>query len=282
MSIKSIFIYFVSLLLIGCSSGQNDSSIIIIPGPPQDLGWEFEQTPFWQDEFDYNGLPDTEKWGYDIGGSGWGNNELQYYTDKIENAKVENDILTITARKEDFEGKSYTSTRLVSRTKGDLLYGRVEVRAKVPAGKGTWPAIWMLPTDWEYGGWPKSGEIDIMEHVGYDPEVIHMSTHCEAYYWVLNNQKTATRKVTGAITEFQVYRMDWTPFAIKGYINDQHLFTSYNEGTGYAAWPFDKRFHIILNVAVGGHWGGAQGIDDNSFPASMEIDYVRFYKMIPK
>jgi beta-glucanase (GH16 family) len=282
MKCKISLISVLVVLFTGCSSGQKDRSVIIIPGPPQDLGWEFETTPFWYDEFDYTGLPDPVKWDYDLGGSGWGNNELQYYTNRIENAKVENGILTITARKENFEEKSYTSTRLVSRKKGDLLYGRVEARAKVPAGRGTWPAIWMLPTDWEYGGWPKSGEIDIMEHVGYDPEVIHMSTHCEAYYWVLNNQKTATRKVPGAITDFQLYRVDWTPFAIKGYINDQHIFTSYNEGTGPAVWPFDKRFHIILNVAVGGSWGGAQGVDDNIFPASMEIDYVRFYKMIPK
>lgn len=282
MKCKISLISVLVVLFTGCSSGQKDRSVIIIPGPPQDLGWEFETTPFWYDEFDYTGLPDPVKWDYDLGGSGWGNNELQYYTNRIENVKVENGILTITARKENFEEKSYTSTRLVSRKKGDLLYGRVEARAKVPAGRGTWPAIWMLPTDWEYGGWPKSGEIDIMEHVGYDPEMIHMSTHCEAYYWVLNNQKTATRKVPGAITDFQLYRVDWTPFAIKGYINDQHIFTSYNEGTGPAVWPFDKRFHIILNVAVGGSWGGAQGVDDNIFPASMEIDYVRFYKMIPK
>lgn len=282
MKCKISLISVLVVLFTGCSSGQKDRSVIIIPGPPQDLGWEFETTPFWYDEFDYTGLPDPVKWDYDLGGSGWGNNELQYYTNRIENVKVENGILTITARKENFEEKSYTSTRLVSRKKGDLLYGRVEARAKVPAGRGTWPAIWMLPTDWEYGGWPKSGEIDIMEHVGYDPEMIHMSTHCEAYYWVLNNQKTATRKVPGAITDFQLYRIDWTPFAIKGYINDQHIFTSYNEGTGPAVWPFDKRFHVILNVAVGGSWGGAQGVDDNIFPASMEIDYVRFYKMIPK
>ncbi|MDP3462945.1 MAG: glycoside hydrolase family 16 protein, partial [Bacteroidales bacterium] len=182
--------------LISCQS-EKDTSIIVIPGPPQDLGWQFETEPFWFDEFDYTGLPDSAKWGYDIGGHGWGNNELQYYTDRIENSEVGNGILTITARKETIENNNYTSARLVSRTKGDILYGRVEVKAKIPAGKGTWPAIWMLPTDWEYGGWPDSGEIDIMEHVGYDQDMIHMSTHCKAYYWRLNNQKTATRKVPG-------------------------------------------------------------------------------------
>lgn len=268
--------------LTSCNAKDEGKPQIVIPGPPQDLGWEFESSPFWHDEFDYEGSPNPAKWDYDIGGHGWGNNELQFYTNRHENVSVSNGVLTITARKETFESNQYTSTRLVSRNKGDLLYGRVEVRARVPAGKGTWPAIWMLPTDWEYGGWPKSGEIDIMEHVGHDQDMIHMSTHCEAYYWVLNNQKTGTRRVEGATTNFQTYRIDWTPFAIRGYINDIAVFTSINEGKGYQVWPFDKRFHIILNVAVGGNWGGAQGVDPAAFPASMEVDFVRFYRMIPK
>jgi len=280
--------FFVSTLLLAlfsllsCMADDNWKPMIVIPGPPEDLGWEFESSPFWYDEFDYQGKPDPSKWGYDIGGHGWGNNELQFYTDRIENASVANGILTITARKEEYSERQFTSTRLVSRNKGDLLYGRVEVRVKVPAGRGTWPAVWMLPTDWEYGGWPKSGEIDIMEHVGHNQDVIHISTHTEAYYWVLNNQKTAAKRVEGATTNFQLYRVDWTPFAIRGFINDVHIFTHLNEGKGYQSWPFDKRFHIILNVAVGGNWGGAQGVDPNAFPASMEVDYVRFYRMIPK
>ncbi|MDP2235116.1 MAG: glycoside hydrolase family 16 protein [Bacteroidales bacterium] len=280
----TVFLTVLFYFFLASCGGNKESNkpIIILPGPPQDLGWTFEEAPFWFDEFDYNGLPDPAKWGYDIGGGGWGNNELQYYTSLLRNASVGNGLLTITALKEQFENRQYTSTRLVSKNKGDILYGRVEVKAKIPAGRGTWPAIWMLPTDWEYGNWPSSGEIDIMEHVGYDLNVIHMSTHCEAYYWRLNNQKTATRKVENATTEFQIYRIDWTPYAIRGYINNQHLFTSVNEGGGYKVWPFDKRFHLILNIAIGGDWGGQQGIDDNIFPASMEIDYVRFYRMNPK
>jgi beta-glucanase (GH16 family) len=255
---------------------------IIIPGPPQDHNWTFETSPFWFDEFDYQGLPDPLKWGYDIGGSGWGNNELQYYTDDIKNVVVGNGVLSINAIKEVREGKNYTSTRLVSKFKGDLLYGRVEVRAKIPAGRGTWPAIWMLPTDWEYGGWPSSGEIDIMEHVGYDLNKIHISTHSEAFYWRIGTQRTATKVIENATTEFHLYRIDWTPYAIRGYIDDVHIFTSVNDGTGYKAWPFDKRFHLILNVAIGGDWGGQQGVDDTIFPVSMEVDYVRFFKMISK
>ncbi len=279
---------FLSFLIaaLACKSCAGQDSIkkpnIIIPGPPQDLGWDFESSPTWYDEFDYQGLPDPKRWDYDIGGHGWGNNELQFYTNRIENASVGNGLLTITARKEEWENKNYTSTRLVSRNKGDFLYGRVEVRAKLPAGRGTWPAIWMLPTDWVYGGWPSSGEIDIMEHVGFDENKVHISTHSEAYYWRIGTQRTASKTIQNATTEFHLYRIDWTPYAIRGYIDNLHIFTSVNDGTGYKAWPFDKRFHLLLNLAIGGDWGGQQGVDNSIFPVSFEIDYVRYYKMIPK
>lgn len=271
------------LLLFACS-GKGDGTAVtpVTPQGPIDSGWTFETTPVWADEFDYTGLPDHTKWGYDIGGSGWGNNELEYYTDSITNAEVANSILTITAKKEAKNGLNYTSARLVTKGKGDFLYGRIEVKAKLPAGKGTWPAIWMLPTDWFYGGWPKSGEIDIMEHVGYDPNVVHITAHTEAYYFKINTQKTSTRKIDNAITAFHTYRMDWTPYALRGYIDDQLIFQFANEGKGYTVWPFNKRFHLLLNVAVGGDWGGAQGIDDTIFPAAMQVDYVRVYKMINK
>src|SRR5688572_27819291 len=147
----------------------------------QGPNWKFESTPTWADEFEYTGKPDASKWGYDIGGGGWGNNELQYYTDNIKNAAVAKGLLMITAIREPAGGREYSSARLVSKNKGDFLYGRIEVKAKLPTGKGTWPAIWMLPTDWEYGGWPSSGEIDIMEHVGFDQDRVHITVHTEAY-----------------------------------------------------------------------------------------------------
>jgi beta-glucanase (GH16 family) len=140
----------------------------------------------------------------------------------------------------------------------------------------------MLPTDWAYGDWPKSGEVDIMEHVGYDQDVIHISSHTEAYYFKINTQKTSTKKIVNATTAFHLYRMDWTPYALRGYIDDQLIFQFANEGKGYTVWPFDKRFHLLLNVAVGGDWGGANGVDDTIFPTAMQIDYVRVYKMINK
>ncbi len=249
---------------------------------PVDKAREFEKVPSWADEFDYEGFPDTAKWDYDIGGSGWGNNELQYYTKELENARVGDGVLKITAIKKDKEGKEYTSTRLVSRKKGDFLYGRFEVKAKLPTGKGTWPAAWMLPTDWVYGGWPRSGEIDIIEHVGYDQDNVHMSVHTQSYNHTIGTQKTSSKLVPGVSEDFHLYRIDWTPYAIRGYVDDVHLFEFINDGNGIDSWPFDQKFHFLLNLAVGGNWGGAQGVDPSVFPQTMEVDYVRVYDMIEK
>lgn len=268
-----------------CSSGKEIEEPVYVPPTPNvivDKQWSFESTPFWADEFDYTGLPLDSKWDYDLGGSGWGNNEKQQYTNSINNVNVSGGLLTITAKKENVNGMAYTSTRLVTRNKLDVLYGRIEVKAKLPTGKGTWPAIWMLPTDRSYGDWPKSGEIDIMEHVGYDQNNVHFSTHTEAYYFKINTAKTITKNIPDASTAFHLYRVDWTPYAIRGYYDNVKVFEFANEGTGYKVWPFDKRFHILLNLAVGGDWGGAQGIDDSIFPQKLDIDYVRYYKMIEK
>lgn len=271
----------VLMITTACSKSSDGEGGVFTPSPPVDKGWEFESTPFWKDEFEYTGLPDPAKWGYDVGGHGWGNNELQYYTEeREENARVEDGKLVITAIRENIQGREYSSARIVSRGKGDFLYGRFEIRAKLPAGRGTWPAIWMLPTDWEYGNWPSSGEIDIMEHVGYDPNNVLMSVHTEAYNHMIGTQKSGGKNVPTAIDSFHVYRIDWTPYAIRGFIDGEQIFTFVNEGKGYKTWPFDKKFHLLMNLAVGGNWGGAQGIDETIFPARFEIDYVRVYRMI--
>lgn len=268
-----------------CSSGEDEGDPTFLPPTTVvivDKNWSFESTPAWSDEFDYTGLPATAKWDYDLGGSGWGNNEKQNYTNSLANASVADGKLTITAKKENSNGMSYSSARLVTRNKLDVLYGRFEISAKLPTGRGTWPAIWMLPTDRAYGEWPKSGEIDIMEHVGYDQNNVHFTTHTEAYYFKINTQKTSTRMIADASTAFHKYRVDWTPYAVRGYFDDQLVFTFVNEGKGYKVWPFDKRFHLLINLAIGGDWGGAQGIDDSIFPQKYEIDYVKYYKMIEK
>ncbi|MDE7299845.1 MAG: glycoside hydrolase family 16 protein, partial [Lachnospiraceae bacterium] len=235
----------------------------------------------WSDEFDYEGAPDEEKWGYDIGGSGWGNHELQNYTEG-ENFTVADGVMTIEARKESLGGMDYTSTRLVSRGKGDWLYGKFEICAKLPTGKGTWPAIWMLPTDWAYGDWPASGEIDIMEHVGYDQDMIHATVHTKSYNHSIGTQKSASRRVKGVSEEFHVYTLEWLPDKIIMSMDGEEYFTF--EPTRYKStptsdeWPFDKRMHLLINLAVGGDWGGARGVDESIFPQQLVIDYVRVYQ----
>ena len=197
-----------------------------------------------------------------------GNNEAQYYTSgKLKNSEVKDGLLYINATKETVGDKKYTSARLITKSKGDWLYGKVEVRAKLPDGKGMWPAIWMLPTDWIYGGWPASGEIDIMENVGYDPYVIVASAHTQSYNHVQGTQKNAKLTITDCYTEFHNYTLEWEANEYRVYVDEKLYFTFKNEGTGYKVWPFDKRFHLLLNVAVGGNWGGQQGIDGTIFSA---------------
>lgn len=235
----------------------------------------------WSDDFNYNGLPDSTKWKYDTEGNatGWGNNEAEWYTvGNKDNAHVTNGILYITALRKNFKNKKYTSARLVS--KADWKYGRIEVRAKLPDGVGTWPAIWMMPGGWSFkdGNWPDIGEIDIMEHVGYDPGVIHASAHSKDYQWQVGTQKTATIKIDNATTGFNTYILDWTPEVLKAYVNDSLYFEYSNEGLGESKWPYNKPFYLILNVAVGGAWGSVKGIDEDAFPQTMEVDFVRVYQ----
>lgn len=270
-----LLVYLSFFVFTNCSSQTNESEPK--SETPSLPGYDL----VWSDEFNYNGLPDQKKWGYDIGGHGWGNQELQYYTDsRKENARVENGKLIIEAKFENFQGSSFTSARLITKNRGDWTYGRIEVRAKLPYGKGTWPAIWMLPTVWNLGngGWPDNGEIDIMEHVGYNPGVIHASTHCNRYVHTKGTQKTATINVPDCITTFHNYILEWNKDEIKMYVDEKLYFTSVNENRGWEYWPFYKDFHLILNIAVGGTWGGAQGVDPNVFPQKMEVEYVRVYK----
>ena len=238
-------------------------------------GWKL----VWKDEFNYTGLPDSSKWNYDVGGNGWGNNERQYYTKAdTTNAKVQNGKLIITAKKQQKENNSYTSARLVSKYKGDWLYGRIEIKAKLPAGRGMWPAIWMLPTDWQYGGWPESGEIDIMENVGYMPDSVFSSVHTKSFNHAIHTQKTKGLFFADLYSNYHLYAIEWYNDRINFFVDDNQFFSFKNTGKGFEEWPFDKRFHLLLNVAVGGNWGGIKGVDETIGAASMEVDYVRVYK----
>ena len=246
--------------------------------------WEIEGWNIvWQDEFDNDSL-DLTKWSREIGGHGWGNNELQFYTDSDSNSYVENGNLILEAQVvpqgigSSKELRYYSSARLRTYGKGDWKYGRIEVKAKVASGQGIWPAIWMLPTDWLFGGWPSSGEIDIMEHVGYDLGVVHGSVHTEAYNHKINTQRSSARKIANVDTEFHVYSIIWDKDKISFFIDDVQYFLFENDQQGnYKTWPFDQRFHLLINIAVGGDWPGNPDNSTN-FPRKMLVDYVRVYE----
>jgi licheninase len=234
----------------------------------------------WGDEFEGQGLPNADKWSYETGGDGWGNQEEQYYTrEDTANARVENGHLIIEARKESYQGNAYTSARLNS--EASWTYGRFEIRAKLPGGRGTWPALWMLADEDTYGDqyWPDNGEMDIMEHVGYDAGVIHGTIHTEAFNHIDGTDKGGSITVPTATSEFHDYAMEWTPNEIRVFVDGERYFTFQNrEQYDWQEWPFDQKFHLLMNIAVGGTWGGAEGIDDSAFPERMVIDYVRVYK----
>lgn len=264
------------LLLSACHSTKENSD------PKNDKcssNQEYELV--WSDEFNYTGLPDSTKWMYDTEGNeaGWGNNELQYYTTaQKQNSWVENGFLEIIARREQCKGKEYSSARLNS--KASWLCGKIEVNAKLPNGRGTWPAIWMMPGDWSFknGNWPNIGEIDIMEHVGHNLGVIHASAHSTDYQWQKGTQQTATIRIPDASEKFHSYIWEWTPDVMRAYVDDQLYFEYKNEGLGESKWPYTKPFYLILNIAIGGAWGSEKGIDDENFPQKMQIDYVRIYQ----
>lgn len=234
----------------------------------------------WTDEFTQDGKPDETKWSYDLGGHGWGNNELQNYTDSPKNVFVKNGLLNIIAIKEISDKNSYSSARLVTKNKADFTYGRFEVKAKLPSGRGTWPAIWMLPTVSSYSKdyWPDNGEIDIMEHVGYDQDFVHGSIHTKSYNHVIGTQKTSKRKINNVSDEFHVYAVNWLPELISFEIDGEKVYeVSKAQNDTWKEWPFDKKFHLLINIAIGGGWGGQKGIDESVFPQSMQIDYVKVF-----
>lgn len=265
----------VLFLLASCS---NDPAVSNEDGKNSSAN---EYVLIWQDEFNYEGLPDPEKWGYDTEGNdaGWGNKESQYYTEaRLENAHVDHGTLSITARQEPIEGKEYSSARLVS--KADWKYGKIEVSAKLPSAKGTWSAIWMMPGGWSFndGNWPDIGELDIMEHVGHNLGVIHASAHSKDYQWQKDTQKTGVMTVPDVHEKFHSYILEWTPDTLKAFVDDSLYFVYGNEGLGESKWPYDKPYYLILNIAVGGAWGSVEGIDESAFPQTMEVDYVRVYQ----
>jgi beta-glucanase (GH16 family) len=239
-----------------------------------------ERKLVWSDEFEYTGAPDSVKWDFELGYIR--NKELQYYTDRNENVRVEDGNLVIEARNDSFqiEGKKHpvTSASLMTKNRAEWQYGRIEVRAKIPSALGTWPAIWMLGTNIQEVGWPACGEIDIMEHVGYDPHKIHTNVHTKAYNHSIGTNKGKATEVKNPYEDFHVYAVDWSQEKIDFFIDGNKVFTFENEGKGVEEWPFDQPFYLIINLAIGGAWGGQQGVDLNALPKKYLIDYVRVYQ----
>lgn len=260
-------------LLLPCLAALFASSLSAADLP----GWQLK----WADEFDRPGQPDPAKWSYESGLLR--NNEKQYYTEnRRENSRVENGHLVIEARQEPMKGGEFTSASLITKGHAEWTYGRIEVSAKLPTARGTWPAIWMLPNDIGKVRWPLCGEIDIMEHVGHEPAKIHGTLHSETYNHTKGTQRGSTLMVATFGSDFHTYSMEWSAERIVMHV-DGKPYANFDKKPGDTAaeWPFNKPFYLILNLAIGGAWGGQKGIDQAAFPQRMEIDYVRFYQKSP-
>lgn len=285
---KGFVIGGLLLTVVACGGGleattnslNNQSNSVFGTTNTQLSGW----TLVWQDEFNKPGLPDSSKWVYDTeyNQRGWWNGELQYYSaNRLENARVADGKLLITARQErltsasDYGNQNYTSARLMTRGKASWTYGRFEIRAKLPCTLGTWPAIWMLGTG---GIWPEDGEIDIMEQKGFsntDKRQVLGTVHMAANNG--GNSLGETTSLPAACTDFNIYQMTWDADKVVMGVNNLDYFTYNNPRNGNRSqWPFDRDQYLLLNVAVGGALGGA--IDNAKLPASMEVDYVRVYR----
>ncbi len=239
----------------------------------------------WSDEFDVSEQLNKDKWNTIVGNGcpevcGFGNNELQHYSDDTQNVRIEDGKLIIEAHQVD-DSRNYTSAKLTTEGKGDWHTGYLEIRAKLPEGRGTWPAIWMLPTLDRGLNWPADGEIDIMEHVGYNQGMVYGTIHTEAYNHRIGTQKSDSIKVEDAHEKFHIYALHWTEDKIDWLLDGVVYNTIKKNNDGAAGWPFNDKFHLILNLAIGGDWGGKYGIDESIFPQTLEIDYVRVYKDKP-
>lgn len=231
----------------------------------------------WGDEFDRPGAPDPAKWGYEYGRVR--NREAQFYTrDRPENARIEGGQLIITARREPWSGADYTAASVVSRGKFSFRYGRVEIRAKLPTGRGTWPALWMLGENMKGVGWPKCGEIDLMENVGFDPDRVHFTIHTGAFNHVKKTGVGRAITVPKAAEDFHAYGLLWTPERLELFFDGKKVHEFRNDGQGVDHWPFDAPAYLLMNFAVGGDWGGQKGVDASIFPQEFRIDYVRVWQ----
>lgn len=284
---KNIFYLFSGLFFAILSCKDDDS---LKESPPEQTG-EYELV--WQENFDGTGKPDASKWAYEIGFIR--NEELQYFTDSLKNVRQENGNLIIEGYKEQITNKNFVSEEDASwidnrefaeYTSGSISteglvswqYGKIEIRAKLPKGVGQWPAIWMMGENLRTVYWPKCGEIDIMEHVGFTKDTIYGTVHTESFNHTKGTGVGKGVFIADPYEEFHTYSVEWDTEKIDFLLDDEVYHSFANENKSVDEWPFDQPFHLKLNVSVGGSWGGAQGIDDSVFPQKMVIDYVHVYQ----
>lgn len=255
-----------------------------LPDPDPDIEVPEGYTLVWHDEFNSGTTLNTDDWTHQAASPGWVNNELQTYVKGEYGGQRVTEIkdghLSITAFK---SGSSVYSGRVYAKESTGWKYGIIEASIRLPKGKGTWPAFWMMPVNNDFGTnpWPRCGEIDIMEEVGYNPNYTSSSLHTQAYNHTKGTQKTAERLTEGAQDNYHVYRLEWTEDYIRTYVDGRLLLSFNNDKTGNVdTWPFDKPFYVILNLAWGGDWGGAQGVDESALPATMDVDYVRVFQKL--
>lgn len=280
VQIERLTVILLVVFTIACKKGEDSSAGIITttPTPPVTPAPAKPYQLVWADEFDKDGLPDSVLWGYDQGNSGFGNSELEYYTyQRPENARVENGNLVIEARKESYLGSDYTSARLKTYHKAQWTYGKFEIRAKIPRGTGTWPAIWLLSATTPLV-WPDDGELDIMEEVGFNPNTIYGTAHSKLYNGAQGTQKGSYTLIPTAQDSFHIYQLEWSAKEIDWLVDGVVFYAYPNPNNGSSTWPYSHNFFLILNLAIGGNWGGQQGVDDSIFPQQMLVDYVRVYQ----
>ncbi len=260
----------LACLLMACAARTSGPEATPISAPP---GWEL----VWHDEFDGTAV-DSANWTYDIGAGGWGNGEAEYYTARPENVRTENGLLVIEARQEKYEGSYYTSARLKTQGLQTFQYGRIEARLKVPSGAGLWPAFWMLGADFDGTNWPDCGEIDIMEHVGREPDLIMGTAHGPGYSGALGMSQW-NRQAYAIADEFHTYAIEWQADEIRWFYDGAKYYTLARADIGDRRWVFDHPFFVILNLAVGGQLAGPIGLD-TTFPAQLQVDYVRVFQAL--
>lgn len=269
LGFKSLFLALPLFVISSCSSDEKQTVA------------QFTELVM-QDEFTTDGAPNSTIWTYDLGtgnsdtGAGWGNNELQSYTNRTENVKVENGYLLITAKKESFNGASYTSARLTTKGLFEQAYGRFEARIRVPYGQGIWPAFWLLGANCDEVTWPQCGEIDIMEYRGQEPTTVLGSVHGPGYSGANAITKSYSLLNDRFDTGFHIFGIEWGPDYINYYVDDV-LYNQITPSNVKGEWVFDHPFYIIINLAVGGNFVGAPN-SETVFPQTMLVDYVRVYK----